>query len=645
MEPLNSESSDPQSSGEEPHQEKPIEEIETAVIRFAGDSGDGMQLAGSQFTNVSAVAGNDVSTFPDFPADIRAPAGTLGGVSGYQICISSRDIHTPGDQVDTLVAMNPAALKVNLPDLRPGGLIIADSDTYQPSELAKAGFKSNPLEDGSLKGYQLIKVPITTMTRRAVEDVGLSVREADRCRNFFALGLICWLYDRPLEPTMRWIEQKFAKRPEVVEANKRALQAGYNWGITSEAIAHHYRVPRAPIKPGKYKKITGNEAVALGLLTAAKRANKTLVYASYPITPASEILHELSALRHFRVLAIQLEDEIAAMGAAIGAAFGGAIAATGTSGPGLSLKCEAIGLAVMLELPVVIVDVQRAGPSTGLPTKPEQGDLLQALFGRHGEAALPVLAAASPADCFSIVQEAVQIAVKYMTPVIVLSDGYLAFGSEPWRIPEPDELPPIEITHPGPPADGEGPFLPYTRNEWLARPWALPGTPGLEHRIGGLEKEHLTGVVTYDPLNHQRMVELRTEKINRVVADVPDVQINGDPEGELLVVGWGSTYGAITQAVDEARRRGLQVSAVHLRYLHPLPRNLGEVLSRFEKILVPEMNLGQLELLLRARYRVDPIGLHKVQGRPFLVREIYDKIAELLGAGKATATASAATGS
>ncbi len=630
-----------QPAGEELGQQKPVLEIETAVVRFAGDSGDGMQLAGSQFTNISAIAGNDVSTFPDFPAEIRAPTGSLRGVSSYQICLSGRDIYTPGDQLDTLVAMNPAALKVNLQDLKPAGLIVVDDDTYKPSELEKAGYETNPLDDGSLKSYKVIRVPITTLTRKAVEDLGLGPAEADRCRNLFALGLLCWLYDRPVEPTKRWIDQKFAKRPKVAEANKRAFQAGYNYGIITEAIAVHYHVPKAPIRPGRYRKLTGNEAVALGLVTAAKRANKSLVYCSYPITPASEILHELSGMQRYRVYTIQCEDEIAAMGAAIGAAFGGAIAATGTSGPGLSLKLEAIGLAVMLELPVVIVDVQRAGPSTGLPTKPEQGDLLQALFGRHGEAPLPVLAASSPADCFFIVQEAVEIAVNYMTPVIVLSDGYLALGAEPWRIPEQAELKPIEVTHPTEPSDGS-PFLPYRRNERLVRPWALPGTPGLEHRIGGLEKEHLTGNVSYDPLNHQYMVELRARKIEGVVKSVPDVQVNGPAEGELLVVGWGSTYGSIAQAVDEARRQNMDVSFVHLRYLNPLPRNLGDVLQRFEKVLVPEMNLGQLRLLLRARYLIDPIGLNKVQGRPFLVREVYEKIAELLGAGKAAAKISTA---
>ena len=609
---------------------KPIEQLDTVVVRFCGDSGDGMQLVGTEFTNVSAVLGNDISTLPDFPAEIRAPAGTLAGVSGFQVCFSSHDIHTPGDQVNTLVAMNPAALKTNLGDLERGGMLIVDSDSFGSSDLAKAHYEQNPLQDGSLNGYRLVAVPMTKLTRNAVEGLGLSLKEADRCKNFLALGLVYWLYNRSLEPTLRMIQQKFGKKPAVAEANVRTLKAGYFYGETTEAFVSHYQVAKAPIRPGKYRKITGNEATAYGLVTAAKLAGKPLFYASYPITPASDILHELAHLKRFGVRTCQTEDEIAAMGAVIGAAFGGAFAVTGTSGPGLALKSEAIGLAVMLELPLVIINVQRGGPSTGLPTKPEQSDLLQALFGRNGECPIAVVAAATPADCFVMIQEAFRIAVRYMTPVVFLSDGYLASSAEPWLIPDPQTLPRIEVHHPTVSnSEGHG-FLPYLRDEKLARPWAIPGTPGLEHRVGGLEKQDVTGNVSYDPENHQRMVNLRAAKIAGIASDIPEQAIHGANSGDLLVVGWGGTYGAILTAVDLAQQKGQRVSSIHIRYLNPLPRNLGDILQRFRKILVPELNMGQLRLLLCGNFPVQPVGLNKVEGRPFRVTEISEKIDEML---------------
>ncbi|MBI3461575.1 MAG: 2-oxoacid:acceptor oxidoreductase subunit alpha [Planctomycetes bacterium] len=624
---------------------KRLTELETVTVRFVGDSGDGMQLVGTQFTNVSAVFGNDISTLPDFPAEIRAPAGTLAGVSGYQIQFSSHDIYTPGDLVDTLVAMNPAALKANLGDLVRGGILIVNEDSFEKPDLVKAGYPSSPLEDESLRGYQLMCVPMTRLTRDGVEGLGLSTREADRCKNFFALGMVFWLYDRPPEPTERWIREKFGKNPSLAEANLRTLKAGYHYGETSEAIAVHYRVPKASLKPGNYRKITGNEATAFGLVTAAKLAGKELFYASYPITPASDILHELARLKNFRVRTFQAEDEIAAVSAACAAAFGGAFAVTGTSGPGLALKSEAIGLAVMTELPLVVIDVQRGGPSTGLPTKTEQADLLQAMFGRNGECPVAIVAPATPAECFTMIQEAFRLAVEYMTPVLFLSDGYLANGAEPWLIPDLKSLLRIQVKHPAPlgngqpegdlfadlPTDGHGNgFKPYQRNEKLARPWALPGTPGLEHRIGGLEKQDITGNVSYDPQNHERMVRLRAAKIAGIAKDTPELQVDGPPEGELVVVGWGSTYGAIATAVRSLRQRGKNVAHAHVRYLNPLPRNTADLLRRYRKVLVPEMNLGQLRLLLRGNYLVDCMGLNKVQGKPFLVSEIVQKIEELL---------------
>jgi len=611
-----------------------VQEIDSVTIRFAGDSGDGMQLAGTQFTNASAILGNDISTLPDFPAEIRAPAGTLAGVSGFQVHFSSHDIHTPGDKLDTLVAMNPAALKTNLKDLESGGILIVNADAFGTGDLHKAGYKSNPLEDGSLKGYRLFRVPINTLNREAVREVKLSPREADRCKNFFALGLVYWLYERSLDPTLRWIRDKFAKNPAVLEANTRTLKAGYNYGETTETMPVHYRVAPAAIKPGTYRKITGNEALALGLVSASSLANIPLVYATYPITPASDILHNLSEMKRFGVRAMQAEDEIAAVGMAIGASFGGALGVTGTSGPGICLKSEAIGLAVMTELPLVIIDVQRGGPSTGLPTKTEQVDLLQAMFGRNGECPVAVLAPCSPADCFSMVFEAVRIATGFMTPVFLMSDGYLANGAEPWLIPRPEDLPKITIRHPkaaaGGNGNGEAHFLPYERDERLVRPWATPGTPGLEHRIGGLEKEDVTGNVSYDPANHEHMIRTRAQKIANIAHDIPELAVNGPAEGDVLVLGWGGTYGALATAVERAQRKGHKVAHAHFRYISPLPRNTGDVLKRFKKVLVAELNAGQLRWLLRAQFLVDAIGLNKVQGRPFLVSEIEEKIDAML---------------
>jgi 2-oxoglutarate ferredoxin oxidoreductase subunit alpha len=620
--------------------------VVSATIRLAGDSGDGMQLAGTQFTHTSALLGNDISTLPDFPAEIRAPAGTLAGVSGFQIHFSSTDIHTPGDQLDTLVAMNPAALKTNLKDLQKGGILIVNKDAFSKSDLQKAGYENNPLEDGSLQGYRLIAPPITTLNREAVKELKLSTREADRCRNFFALGLVYWLYERSLDPTLRWIAAKFGKNVSVQEANTRALKAGYNYGDTIEALPVHYHVAKAQIKPGRYRKITGNEALALGLVAAAQTGNLQLFYASYPITPASDILHQLAELKRFNVKTLQAEDEIAAMGAAIGGAFGGGLGVTATSGPGICLKSEAIGLAVMTELPVVIIDVQRGGPSTGLPTKTEQADLLQAMFGRNGECPVAVIAPCSPADCFAMAVEAVRLAVGFMTPVLLLSDGYLANGAEPWLIPAVADLPKItvryasadSIVHRGN-GNGHGhghgngaadAFLPYQRDARLVREWAIPGTPGLEHRIGGLEKEDVTGNVSYDPANHEHMIHTRAQKIANIAQEIPELAVQGPAEGDLLVIGWGGTYGSIVTAVQRAQRKGLKVAQAHLRYLNPMPRNTGEVLKRYKKVLVPELNRGQLRMLLRAEFLVDAIGLNKIQGRPFLVSEIEDRIEQLL---------------
>jgi 2-oxoglutarate ferredoxin oxidoreductase subunit alpha len=609
------------------------EELQSATIRLCGDSGDGMQLAGTQFTNTSAILGNDISTLPDFPAEIRAPAGTLAGVSGFQIHFSSSDIHTPGDRLDALIAMNPAALKTNLKDLESSGILIVNSDSFGAGDLHKAGLKTNPLEDGSLKGYRLFRVPITMLNRNAVADIKLSPREADRCKNFFALGLVYWLYERPLEATLKWIRDKFHKNPAVMEANTRTLKAGYNYGETCEALPVHYRVAKARIKPGRYRKITGNEALAMGLVAAANIANVPLVYASYPITPASDILHSLAEMKRYGVRTIQSEDEIAAMGAALGASFGGALGVTATSGPGICLKSEAIGLAVMTELPAVIIDVQRGGPSTGLPTKTEQADLLQAMFGRNGECPAAILAPCSPSDCFTMVFEAVRLAITYMTPVFVLSDGYIANGAEPWIIPQVADLPRIQVkytTEPNANGNGEAHFLPYKRDARLSRPWAVPGTAGLEHRIGGLEKANETGNVSYDPMNHELMIHIRANKIANIAQEIPPLQVTGPDEGDLLVIGWGGTYGSILTAVERSIRKGYKVAHAHLRYMNPMPKNTGEVLNRYKKVLVPELNAGQLRLLLRGMFLVDAVGLNKIQGKPFLVSEIEAKIEEML---------------
>jgi len=609
-----------------PH-ELPVQELERVTIRFAGDSGDGMQLTGMQFTRTAAVFGNDVSTFPDYPAEIRAPAGSLPGVSGFQISFSSTDIHTPGDQPDVLVAMNPAALKANIGDLPAGGALIVNSDAFTPTNLAKAGYETNPLADGSLKAYTVFEIPITTLNARALEGLEMTNKQIDLTKNFFALGLMFWLYERSMEPTLRWIDEKFAKRPVIAEANKRALKAGYAFGETTEIFHTHYRVAPAHLPPGTYRNITGNEATALGFLVASKKADRPLFYASYPITPASDILHQLSGYKTFGVKSFQAEDEIAAMGAAIGAAYGGLLGLTGTSGPGLALKSEAINLAVMTELPVVIVDVQRAGPSTGMPTKTEQGDLLQALFGRNGESPLPVVAPATPAECFDLAFEAARIALRHMTPVIYLSDAFLATGAEPWRIPDLDSLPSIAVPNATDPAT----FQPYARDpETLARPWAVPGTPGLEHRIGGLEKADITGNVSYDPENHHRMTLLRAEKVARVANDIPALETYGVDEGELLILGWGSTYGALRSAVERLLAEGQSVAHAHLRYLNPFPANTGDVLRRYRRVLIPELNLGQLLMLIRARYLVDAEGYHRVRGKPFRISEIHERAEQIL---------------
>ncbi len=605
-----------------------VTELDRVTIRFAGDSGDGMQLAGTQFTKTSAVLGNDISTFPDIPAEIRAPQGSLPGVSGFQVSFSSHEIYTPGDAPDVLVAMNPAALKTNVMDLPRGGLLIVNEDEFTETNLKKAAYASNPLDDDSLKSYRLFRVPISTLNSRALKDSGLTAVQIDRCKNMFALGLMFWMYSRPLETTLHWIDDKFSKNAAVAEANKITLKAGHAFGETTEMFAMHYHVPKAKLKPGLYRNITGNEATALGFVTASRLAQRPLFYGSYPITPASDVLHELARHKRFGVRTFQAEDEIAAVGAAIGASFGGALGLTGTSGPGLALKSEAIGLAVMVELPLVIMDVQRAGPSTGMPTKTEQGDLLQAMFGRNGESPVAVVAPATPSDCFAMAVEAWRIAVKYRTPVIFLSDGYLGMGSEPWLLPNIEDLPPIDANFASDPAT----FKPYARDpKTLARPWAIPGTPGLEHRIGGLEKADITGNVSYDPANHDKMVRLRADKIAGIVQDIPDIEVHGDESGGLLVLGWGSTYGVITSAVQRARTEGKKVSAAHIRHINPLPGNLGDVLARYDKVLMPEVNLGQLSMLVRARYLVDVIGLNKVSGRPFTIAEVENKITELIG--------------
>ena len=609
--------------------EKDFRVLTSVTVRFAGDSGDGMQLTGTQFSDTTAWIGNDLNTLPDYPAEIRAPAGTLYGVSGFQLSFGSEDVHTPGDVPDVLVAMNPAALKKNLRELKKDGIIIVNSDSFDQKNLKLAHYESNPLEDESLSGYELYQVPITSLTANALEGLPLSPKEVSRCKNFFALGLMYWLYDRPIKNTEDWIKEKFSKKPEYVAANTKALQAGYNFGEMTEVFTTRYKVEAAKLPKGIYRNISGNEATALGFLTASVKSGLPLFLGSYPITPASEILQYLSSYKNFGVKTVQAEDEIAGITSAIGAAFTGHLAITNTSGPGLVLKTEAIGLAVMTELPLVVIDVQRGGPSTGLPTKTEQADLLQAIYGRNGEAPVCVLAARTPRDCFYMAIEASRIALKYMTPVILLTDGYLGNGSEPWRIPHLNEIPDIEVKFR---TDPEG-FYPYLRDKNLSRPWAIPGTPGLEHRIGGLEKSDIYGNVSYDPDNHDKMVKLRTEKIKRIVNDIPDLKVDGDDEGDLLVLGWGSTYGTITDAVIKARNSGLKLSYAHLRYLNPLPKNTGEVLKKFKKILIPEINLGQLARVIRSEYLIQVEQLNLVRGLPFKVNDILGKITELLGGG------------
>ena len=607
-----------------------IEEIDKVIIRFAGDSGDGMQLAGTRFTADSAIFGNDLATLPNFPAEIRAPAGTIPGVSSFQVQIADFDILTPGDEADVLVAMNPAALKANLIDLRSGGMIIANEEAFEERNLAKAGFTTNPLDDGSLGGYRVFKVPMERLTKEAVKDTGVTGRDVLRSKNFFALGLISWVFNRPLETSIAWVEKKFARRAEVAAANIASSRAGHNFGLTTEAFHHVYNIKPAALKPGEYTNVTGNTAMAWGLIAASQAAKLPLFYGTYPITPASDILHELAKHKNFGVRTYQAEDEIAGAGAAVGAAFAGHLAVTGTSGPGLALKSETVSLALSMELPLVVIDVQRAGPSTGLPTKVEQSDLLFSLYGRHGEAPLPVLAARTASDAFEVTIEAARIALKYMTPVILLSDNYIANGSEPWQLPDLDALPDISVpcqTEPN--ADGR--YVPYLRNpETLARQWAIPGTPGLEHRLGGLEKHEVVGNVSYDPNNHQLMTELREWKIRSIANDIPPLEVDGDPGAELLVLGWGSTFGAIRAAAKRVRKDGLEVATAHLRYLNPFPANLGEVLNEYRYILIPEVNMGQLRKLIRADFLVPAMGFNKVKGLPFRVSEVENKIREIL---------------
>lgn len=605
------------------------EERQSVVISFSGDSGDGMQLTGGQFTNTSAVVGNDVSTFPDIPAEIRAPAGTIPGLSGYQVNFAANDLYTAGDSPQVLVAMNPAALKANLPDLEPGGTIIVNTDPFNRNGLRKAGYETNPLEDDSLSGYDVHPVPLTTLTRNALADIeGMSNQAKDMCKNAFVLGLVFWMFDRPLDYTLKFYETKFAGRPEVVEANTRALKAGYYYGETAETFQTQISVPKREIvEPGVYKRITGNEAIVLGLVTAAQKAGKPLFYGSYPITPASTILEGLSALKNFDVRTFQAEDEISAMGSVIGAAFAGSLAATASSGPGIALKSEGINLAVVMELPLVVIDVQRGGPSTGLPTKTEQTDLLEVLYGRNGESPIPVIAPATPSECFDMVVEAFRIAIRYMTPVFLLSDGYVANNSEPWKIPNPDLIAAIDAEPYTDPDD----YQPYMRDpQTLARPWVVPGTPGMEHRIGGLGKQDVTGNVSYAPEDHERIVHVRADKIRGIADFIPELEVTGPDQGDLLVLGWGGTYGAIRAAVEQVRDEGLDVAYAHLRYLNPFPRNLGNVLGRYKQVLVPELNLGQLAMLVQAHFPVRVVKLNKVQGCPFQIREVADKIRQVL---------------
>jgi 2-oxoglutarate ferredoxin oxidoreductase subunit alpha len=607
---------------------KTVEERDRVVVRFAGDSGDGMQLTGDRFTSATALLGNDLATLPDFPAEIRAPAGTVHGVSAFQIQFASTDVATPGDHADVLVAMNPAALKADLGAVARGGSLILNEDAFQQRNLEKAGYTVDPRTDGSLDGYQVYSVPMTSITVRAVEPVGVSKKEAERSKNMFALGLVSWMYGRPTEPTLEWLERKFGSKPEIFEANVAAFKAGFNFGETTELFAHPVEVKAAPAEPGIYRNVAGAQALAWGLIAASRVSGLPLFYASYPITPASDLLHELSRQKNFGVITVQAEDEIAAANMALGAAFTGQLAVTGTSGPGLDLKTETIGLAVITELPMIVVDVQRAGPSTGMPTKTEQADLLAAMFGRHGESPIPIVAASSPSECFEVALEAARVAVRYRTPVIVLSDTFLQNSSEPWRLPDVASIEPIDpmFAHPN-----GAVFQPYARDDHGARPWAIPGTPGLQHRIGGLEREDITGAISYDAENHERMTDLRREKVQGIAASLPPLEVD-DPAGdaELLVLGWGSTAGSIRAAVGRARDAGERIARAHLRWLNPLPTNTGEVLRRYPKVLIPEINEGQLALLLRAKFLVDARSFSRVQGRPIWADELDDAIAEAL---------------
>ncbi|MCC7076740.1 MAG: 2-oxoacid:acceptor oxidoreductase subunit alpha [Acidimicrobiia bacterium] len=613
----------------DPRSDRPAHKVEHVVVRFAGDSGDGMQLTGDRFTLASAIFGNDLVTFPSFPAEIRAPAGTLAGVSSFQVHFSDSDIHTPGDKPNVLVAMNPAALSANVGDLPPGGTVIVNIDAFDERNLQKAGYETNPLEDGSLDAYVVYPVPMTTITVEVAKETGAKPREAERSKNFFALGLVSWMYSRPLEPTIRWNEEKFGRNRTVADSNRAALEAGWNFGETTEVIADRYEVSPAPLAAGEYRSINGNTATAYGIITAGQLANLPVFLASYPITPASDILHELARHKNFGVRTMQAEDEIAAVGAALGAAFGGHLGVTTTSGPGLDLKSETLGLAVQLEIPMLIVDVQRGGPSTGLPTKTEQADLLAAMFGRHGESPIPILAARTPGDCFYAAVEAARIAIGHMTPVILLTDGYLANGSEPWLIPDPESLDAFPAEFVTEPNGADGQYLPYLRDGRYVRPWALPGTPGLEHRIGGIEHEDGTGNVSYDPANHAHMVEVRAAKVARIADDIPDAAVEGDQDADILVIGWGSTYGSIRAGVEQAAQAGARAAHVHLRHLNPFPKNLGALLGRYDRVLAPEMNRGQLAMLLRSRFLEDVQTLSKMEGSPFLAEEIAAKIQEI----------------
>ena len=609
-----------------PPTNKPAESVSGVTVRLAGDSGDGMQLLGSQLTNTSALSGNDVATFPDFPAEIRAPKGTRAGVSGFQVQFSAEEIFTPGDGLDALIAMNPAALVTNLGDLKSGGILIVNSDSFAAKDLKLAKLETNPLEDDSLESYRLIQVPMNQLTRTAVAETKISVKLADRCKNFFAMGLVFWLYGRDVKPTLRFIEAKFKGKEDISLANRLALKAGWNYGETTEDFASTYQVPPAQLEPGSYRNIMGNQALALGLVAASQISNKPLFLGSYPITPASDILHELSKYKHFGVRTFQAEDEIAAVCSTIGAAFGGNMAVTTSSGPGIALKGEGLGLGLILELPFIVINVQRGGPSTGLPTKTEQSDLLMAMYGRNGESPLPIVAASSPADCFNTAIEAWRIATQFMTPVFILSDGYIANGAEPWKLPNPEELPPIKIQHP---SSSEEPFLPYSRNAELARPWAIPGTPGLMHRVGGLEKEDGSGNVSYDPHNHQHMVKTRAQKVQNVAEVIDDLEVEG-PDNGLLILSWGGTYGACRTAARMSVEAGKAVAHAHIRWLNPFPKNLGSILKRYDQVLIPELNTGQLQLIIKTEYPVEVEGLNKVQGKPFSASEILDKINTML---------------